>query len=189
MNGFVISKSRVSGTSRRVVLCDVVIGRFADPAFALLEVFGVIQIAHVGQDAVVVALVFGARPFPRASAAFRRVSRRGACRSPGSDGPVHRAVWRIASATSPTVEAGAFWTKMSPLRAVLEGVQHQFHRRSSSDIMNRVMAGSVMVIGTPAADLLDEQRDDRSARRHHVAIARAAHHRVAFHRAAATWRP
>ena len=37
--------------------------------------------------------------------------------------------------------------------------------------MKRVMAGSVTVSGLPCLDLLDEQRNDRTARRHHVAVA------------------
>ena len=40
--------------------------------------------------------------------------------------------------------------------------------------MNRVMFGSVTVSGWPATELLEEQRNDRSARGHHVAVARDA---------------
>ena len=40
------------------------------------------------------------------------------------------------------------------------------------------MCGSVIVSGRPARDLLDEERDHRSTRRHDVAVAGHAHHRL-----------
>ncbi|MNN69671.1 hypothetical protein D3C81_1854820 [compost metagenome] len=54
-----------------------------------------------------------------------------------------------ASARSPTVEAGAFCTKMSPCSACSNACRTR-STESSSDMRKRVMLGSVMVSDSPA---------------------------------------
>ena len=54
----------------------------------------------------------------------------------------------MASANISTVQAGDFWTKISPGRAC-SNAYNTSATDSSSDIKNRVIDGSVNVIGSP----------------------------------------
>ncbi|MOA02623.1 hypothetical protein D3C78_1220820 [compost metagenome] len=63
--------------------------------------------------------------------------------------------------------------------AVLEGIQHQIHGiRQSHHEAGHVRVGQGQRLA--GADLLDEQRDHRTARGHHVAVTGAADHRLAL---------
>ena len=82
--------------------------------------------------------------------------------------PEHDATTARASVS--TVQAGAFLTKRSPGAAWRKACSTR-STDSWSDIRKRVIVGSVTVSGLPSLELADEQRDDRAARVHDVAVA------------------
>ncbi|MCY1232644.1 hypothetical protein D9M72_451490 [compost metagenome] len=144
----------------------------SDALLALLHILRVVQVAAVGRHTVVIALVFGAGHFFAAQQRFVELL------TMASADFAHFVIGLAHQFQDGLREnlhrgGGRFLHKDVAVVAVLEGMQHQFDRIFQSHHETghgRVGHGD----GLARQHLLHEQRDDRAAGGHDVAVAGAA---------------